>query len=102
MENESQDVQMAMTTFVESVTSWATQVLQGVAPIIQHMYEAIYKQYLQAGAPYGETQEGCLRWFGEIGEVRRLEAEAQRIIDHHQGLAYLRKRLAEKRFSASE
>ena len=96
-ENPTQDVATALNTLGEAIASWARQVFDQIMPAIQQMYAAIYEQYLQAGAPYGDSQEGCLRWMEELAEVRRLEAQAEHIISQHQGLAYLRKQLAEKR-----
>lgn len=34
------------------------------------LYDAYYTQYLSAGAPYGETHEGLLRWV----ETRRVDS----------------------------
>ena len=92
----AQDLARSINNLVESFASWANQVGQQIVPAINQMYNAIYEQYLQAGAPYGESSEGCLRWVTELSQVRRYEQEIERIISHHEGLAYLRKRLAEK------
>lgn len=92
-----QHMATSINTLVESFASWANQVGQQIMPVINSMYSAIYEQYLQAGAPYGETSEGCRRWVTELSQVRRYEMEIERIISQHEGLAYLRRRLAEKR-----
>lgn len=96
------NVMQAMTELMESIANWAKQVLEQIVPALQTIYNAIYEQYQQAGAPYRDTQEGCLRWMRELAEVRQLEARAEYIIAHHQGLAYLRKQLAEKRMDVPQ
>ena len=92
----------ALDTLVTEFISYATQVFQLVLPTIKQWYDTVYGHYLEAGAPYGETQEGCLRWMEDLAKVQQMEMEIERIISHHQGLAYLHKRLAEKRVQESE
>jgi len=101
-----EDVQVlmaeALDNLMDGMVSYVTQLSQLVLPVVKQWYDAIYGHYLEAGAPYGETQEGCLRWMEDLAKVQQMEMEIERIISHHQGLAYLRKRIAEKRAQGSE
>src|SRR5579863_9570536 len=97
MNNEEQasagpalDLAISINDLVEGIPSWAAQVCQQVIPVIANMYSVIYEKYREVGAPYGETQEGCLRWMEELSQVRHYEMEIERIISQHEGLAYLR------------
>lgn len=85
-----------MQQFMDSWLTALSTIAQHVLPIVQQLYDAVYEQYKVVGAPYGETQDGCLRWMEEIAEIKRMEEEIDRMVSHHQGLAYLRKRIAEK------
>lgn len=82
--------------FIERVTIALQQAIQQIAPIIAHVYQSLYAYYTEAGMPYGDNPEGCMRWFTEVQEAQRLLDEVERILSTHQGLAYLRKRLSEK------
>lgn len=73
---------------------------QRLIPVMQAVYDTIWRTYREAGAPYGETADGLLRWVREVGEAKRLQFEAERILQYHQVLADFRQRLKEK--SASE
>ncbi|SRR6266567_3335765 len=100
--NPTENFTQAMTELMENIANCAKQIEEQLMPVIQTMYNAIYEQYQQAGAPYGDTQAPFLRWMRELAEVRQLEARAEYIIAHHQGLAYLRKQLAEKRMDVPQ
>ncbi len=92
-----QEFSEGLTTFFEAMSTYMTQVAQQVLPSIKNMYDMIYAEYQKYGAPYGDLPEGCMRWLTERHEAQRLIDEAQSIVDHHEGLAYLRKKIAERR-----
>jgi len=92
----------ALTNVFDAITQQMRTIADAVTPLIKQMYDAIYGEYQKAGSPYGESHEGCLRWLGERYEAQRLYDEAERILDHHKGLVYLRKRLAERRHNQKE
>ena len=41
--------------------------------------------------PYGDSQEGLLRWMEDMGKIRQHEAEIERIRQHHQNLIDFRR-----------
>lgn len=51
------------------VTGWFDAVSDKVEPIVKKtkakIYESIQDEYRKAGAPYGDTHEGLLRWVDE-------------------------------------
>ena len=95
-ENSLSTLAASISGLMQSIGAWAQQVCAQIMPVIAQWYEAMYANYREAGAPYGDTQEGCMRWMMELAEIRRMELEIERIVSQHQGLVYLRKRIAEK------
>lgn len=77
------------TLAVEAIANTIKQIY----PALEIIYEGIWMEYRTAGMPYGETDDGLLRWVKEIGEVKRSQLEAKRILQHHQMLADLRHKL---------
>ena len=53
-------------------------------------YGLVYDAYLEAGAPYGESQGGCMRWLRERAEAEALVRQAEDILYHHELLAHMR------------
>jgi gas vesicle protein len=51
------------------VTGWFDAVSDKVEPVVkktkEKIYESIQEEYRKAGAPYGDTHEGLLRWVDE-------------------------------------
>ena len=86
-----------LNTFFAGVAQQMAVVAQQVMPVIKAMYDAIYVKYRESGMPYGDSDEGCMRWITERHEAQRLMDEATRILDHHEGLTHLRRRLAESK-----
>jgi hypothetical protein len=48
-------------------------VARKLAPALEGFYQAVWQAYRDAGAPYGETDEGLLRFVRELSEARRLQ-----------------------------
>ena len=98
MDSDLERVQRALTELVDSVihvlNNWREQMVKIMAPILAAMervagqfMEAIWAEYRTAGAPYGDTQEGALRWWeeecarrGAIAETL-YERECQQMIE---------------------
>ncbi len=62
-------------------------VLDNIRQFVTTFYEAVRQDYESAGMPYGESDEGMMRWFQERMEIVRLEREAESIRERHQMLA---------------
>lgn len=92
-----EEFQISLSTFMENFSAVIMQIAEQLLPIIQQIYNALHDKYLEAGAPYGDTQEGLLRWMDEIAEIRHMEMRIEEITSSHQALALLRKRITEKR-----
>jgi hypothetical protein len=80
----------ALTVFAQDIAENLTPIFQQLKPAIQELYDCFWEIYLKAGAPYGETDDGMMRWYREIGEAKRLQYQADRIIQNHQMLASFR------------
>lgn len=72
--------------------------MQRVGPIVgefaRKVHSAMWTAYRRAGMPYGETEEGLMRWARGVGEAHRLRDEAERIESLHATCALLRRRSA--------
>lgn len=75
----------------ETMLEYLVPKIQEAIPAMQALYDAYWQSYREAGMPYGETDEGLLRWAREVTEVSRLQFEAERILQHHQMLADFRR-----------
>lgn len=71
--------------------------LQPIMELAEKFYAATMQAYREAGAIYGDTPEGMMRWLGELNEVARHEREIERIKQHHEMLADFRRQLTHKR-----
>jgi hypothetical protein len=99
MENRQIDLEevvKSITNMGEVISKTLTPLFQELIVAVQIAYDAFWQAYKDASMPYGETDEGLLRWVKEIGEVRRLQFEAERILLHHQMLVDFRQKIQEK------
>jgi hypothetical protein len=94
---EFEDEQDALRTFGE----WATQAMKAIVETLQPMIDAIMEaaqticawaqeRYREAGAIYGDSHDGMMRWWHELLEIARLERKVQHIRDRHIALAVWR------------
>jgi hypothetical protein len=60
---------------ISGFASAVSHILTQLVPAVQRLSTVLREQYQQAGAPYGDTQEGCLRWIIEMGESLVVESE---------------------------
>lgn len=75
----------------ENLEEW----LRRITPIIQRTYDALYGEYRRGGAIYGETADGMIRWYQELGDITRHQAAIEEILERHRRLQALRKSLGE-------
>jgi len=71
------------------------EVAEQVIPIAKTIYETMYEAYREAGMPYGDSHEGFMHWMEDIGKIKHLEGEIERIRMHHSMQVSVRK-LGEK------
>lgn len=45
--------------------------------------------------PYGKSDDGMMRWMRECAEIERLRMKAERLEEHHRGMADFRQMLGE-------
>ena len=73
---------------------------QRVGPILgefaRKVHAAMWQAYRNAGMPYGESEEGLMRWAREASEANRLRDEAERIESMHATCALLRRSAAKR------
>jgi hypothetical protein len=70
--------QEAGQNIVESWQAMMKQLAPSVSTFIDamgKMYEALHSEYIAAGAIYGDTHEGMMRWIRERAEINRLRYE---------------------------
>lgn len=72
--------------FMKELLEAVQPVLENVSAAIKKVYAAIYQDYVDSGAIYGESHEGFMRWLGEISEAASLRAKSDRILEHHQDM----------------
>lgn len=63
-----------LTAALQPVADAFGQAYHDLAAALRPAYDGIYAEYLAAGAPYGETHEGMMRWFAERGRHGRVTA----------------------------
>ncbi len=76
------DLAACFRIFAEQVA----HVWEAIVPVLQGVYDDVYAVYLEAGAPYGENQDGLLRWMQERREIDRLRIEADWTERGHQDM----------------
>jgi len=89
-------IEVWATDFMEQMALWVESVL----PTLQAFYDAVHAEYMACGAPYGDTQEGMLRWIEERCEIQRLRTEADRLEQRHRDMVEWRelgRRIARRR-----
>ncbi len=96
--NDLQKLQQA----TESVREGLLGIGRALQPAVERfgkaahiLYDAMWNAYRQAGAPYGETEEGLQRWIQEEGEKARAREEATRREAWEAGLNKIRQRVRE-------
>lgn len=88
----------SLASFIESISEMmdklaasVSSIIQQIMPIVQQVYQAMNLRYQEAGAPYGDTHEGLMRWMHDMGEISRKQQEIARILQYHEMLVGARK-----------
>lgn len=74
----------------EAIVEALRPVIEAVMQAVRQMYQWTRDRYNEAGAPYGSTDDGMLRWLSEVLEAERLRREADLISERRRFLAELR------------
>ncbi len=73
-----------------AIAEQLTGAFEQLGSAMQTLYNIFWETYRNAGSPYGDTDDGLLRWAKEVSEAQRMKMEAERILTHHQMLADFR------------
>ena len=82
-ENSMASLISAMSQAFEQISAAVVQVVERITLAIRHIYTALEEKYQEAGAPYGESHEGLMRWLHDMGEINHKQ--------HHEMLVSARK-----------
>jgi hypothetical protein len=85
-----------ITAMGEIISEKFVPIFEQVGAVLQATYDVFWQAYRDAGMPYGETDDGLLRWVKEVGEANCLRFEADRILAHHRMVANFRKVINER------
>ncbi len=85
---------------VEAINGWLEAfakamlpVLEAIAPALDVIWLGLRAEYHKAGSPYGDTDDGVIRWRKEQGELAAAEREAEYQREHTQMYLDMRARL---------
>ncbi len=67
----------AINGWLEAFANAILPVLEAVAPALEVMWLSLRAEYHNAGSPYGDTEDGALRWLREQGVLAAAEREAE-------------------------
>lgn len=71
----------------EAITDFICDTWDAITDLLQKVYNWFHDRYTEAGAIYGDTHDGMLRWYGELATIARLRREADPIEQRHQMIA---------------
>lgn len=71
---QAQHFAKAMAEFGRAVRE---QLIEPMLRAARTMHIAVWNAYRAAGMPYGETEAGMMRWFGERSAAARVERERE-------------------------
>lgn len=80
----------AFSVYGETLVHTLQPVWNSIQPAIEAVNNATWSAYRQAGSPYGEIDEGLMRWIDDLGNRRNHEAEIERIRQRHETLIHAR------------
>ena len=81
----------AIIEFGQALVESVGLMIEAMTPAVNAIWEACREAYRAAGMPYGESDDGMMRWLREVGEIDRLRWEAERLEEHHRGMADFRR-----------
>ena len=88
-----QAFQQSLLDFGEALTTTLTPTLEAFAESARQFYAICWRIYRAAGMPYGESDEGMIRWLKERAMAEQMLLRAEAIMAHHRTLAMLRERI---------
>ncbi len=89
--SEQPDVLRAFQTIIDALAEGMKRMVDNTIPVIVSIHKVMWKAYRQAEMPYGDSEEGLMHWIKDLGEIKRHEAEIERIRQHHQNLIDFRR-----------
>lgn len=87
-----QQVGALMEVSVQTIQESIEKITPSLIEFMDKFMGLFWEEYRKAGMPYGESQEGMMRWAGEQREANELEERAVRIRSDHATFAMLRSR----------
>lgn len=81
---------IAVIAAAEAMVEALRPVVEAVMQAVRQVYQWMTDCYNEAGAPYGPTDDGMLRWLREVLEAERLRREADLIVERQRWLAEIR------------
>lgn len=76
---------------VQTITTTFNNIAKSLIPIYQSIHHGLYQAYMEAGHPYGESDEGLLHWMEDLSKIRDHQYEIDRIKQSHQSKIDARK-----------
>ena len=74
----------------EVIAAALQPLMEAISELAVKFMEWVRGVYREAGMPYGDTDDGMLRWLREVCEAARLKREAIRIRERHEMLVEMR------------
>jgi hypothetical protein len=63
------DLGVAMRLVGEAIAEAIKPALEAIVEVSKKLHESMWKEYREAGMPFGETDEGMLKWLRVKGEL---------------------------------
>jgi hypothetical protein len=93
-EAELERVRRAFTEYGQLLRGTVTPEIERIVALIQQVVDSLRSAYLAAGATYGDTDDGMLRWLNELGELARCRARIEELRQQQEMPAILRRHRA--------
>jgi len=76
--------------------------MERLLPTAQRFYDAVYAQYLEEGAIYGESHEGVMRWIEDLAEIDRHRQAIEEIKMRHWIIADTKRMIKKRNLTTPE
>jgi hypothetical protein len=96
-ERELERLRSTLAEYGEVLRDTLTPSLERSTQLGEQVFGMLRSGYRTAGAVYGDTDDGLMRWLTELGQIARCEARIEEIRQHHEMLATLRRHLDQLR-----
>ena len=77
----------------EAMVAHWKEMAEVILPAIEKVMKAVYEDYVEQGAIYGNTTDGMLRWLRELNEADKHLIRAAYIQQRHQMLREFKEKL---------